>query len=507
LRLAAVFGVIVVVAFLSLGDSAGAEKISHGRFKDIPVFRPRGDVRHFAFLFSGDGGWSSGLSSIASMLAADGTFVVGIDTEKLYLNLDKDPAQCVFPDGDLENLSRFVQAYYRLPTYFTPVLIGHSAGASMVYAMLAQAPRGTFAGGVSLSFCVDLDLVKPLCKAEHLNYTAVPHEKGARLLPTPQLGVPWIAMHGDEDDVCSPKEAKAFVSEVTGARYVELPGVDHSYRDGKDWVKQFKDAFATVAANASQSTPRPPETLGDLPIIEVPAEVADQGGEGTTGNGRDSGGGSGSGIGTSGRGSSGSGSHPSSSGDSDTFAVLLSGDGGWAGIDKEVASRLAARGIPVAGVDSLRYFWAPRTPEGLAKDLDRIIQYYAARWQRSRALLIGYSQGADVLPFAFNRLAPKTRSLVKLTALIGISTTASFEFHVTHWLGGGDEGLPTAPELRKMAAPGTLCIYGDDDDDTVCPSVSANNALTIKLSGGHHFGGDYGHLAQLILDHSGSQGS
>jgi type IV secretory pathway VirJ component len=269
--------------------------------------------------------------------------------------------------------------------------------------------------------------------------------------------------------VCSPKEAKEFVSQVAGARYIELPGVDHGYRDGKGWVRQFKDAFATVAANASQSTPRPPETLGDLPIIEVPAEASDQGGAG-----------------------------------SDTFAVLLSGDGGWAGIDKEVASRLAARGIPVAGVDSLRYFWAPRTPAGLAQDLDRIVQYYAGQWHRSRALLIGYSQGADVLPFAFNRLAPQTRSLVKLTALIGISTTASFEFHVTHWLGGGDAGLPTAPELRKMVAPGTLCIYGDDDEDTVCPSVSAKNALTIKLSGGHHFGGDYGHLAQLILDHSGS---
>jgi len=480
-RLAAVLGVIVVVAFLALGDSAGAERITHGRFKDAPVFRPRGAVRHFAFLFSGDGGWSSGLSSIASMLAADGTFVVGIDTEKLYLNLDRDPDQCVFPDGDLENLSRFVQAYYRLPTYFTPVLVGHSAGASMVYAMLAQAPRGTFTGGDSLSFCVDLDLVKPLCKAEHLNYTEVPHEKGARLLPTPKLGVPWVAMHGDEDDVCSPKEAKQFVTQVGDARYVELPGVDHSYREGKEWVRQFNEAFATVAANASQSTPRAPESLGDLPIVEVPAAATQAGATQVVAEASD---------------------HAPAKDGGDTFAVLLSGDGGWAGIDKEVASRLAARGIPVAGVDSLRYFWAPRTPEGLAKDLDRIIQYYAAQWHRSRALLIGYSQRSDVLPFAFNRLAPKTRSLVKLTALIGISTTASFEFHVTHWLGGGDEGLPTAPELRKMAAPGTLCIYGDDDEDTVCPSVNSKNALTIKLSGGHHFGGDYGHLAQLILDHS-----
>ena len=256
-------------------------------------------------------------------------------------------------------------------------------------------------------------------------------------------------------------EAKAFVSQVQGARFIEMPGVGHNYRDPREWLPQFNDAYAALAAAASQNVPSAPGSLEGLPIVEVPA-----------------------------------------SGDSDAFAVLVSGDGGWAGIDKEVAAALAEKGIPVAGVDSLRYFWSPRTPAGMARDLDRILQYYSSTWHRKRALVIGYSQGADVLPFAVNRLPATTRGLVKLVAMIGISTSASFEFHVSNWLGGGDNGLPTAPEIRKLSRTSALCVYGDDDGDSICPQVNPANARVVELSGGHHFGGDYGKLAGLILDSS-----
>src|SRR5207237_1436566 len=100
------------------------------------------------------------------------------------------------------------------------------------------------------------------------------------------------------------------------------------------------------------------------------------------------------------------------------------------------------QGIPVAGFDSLRYFWSARTPDGLAADLDRVIRYYAARWRRSEVVLIGYSQGADVLPFAINRLPAATRARVRSTALLGPGQKASFEFHVTNWIGpSGDKPI------------------------------------------------------------------
>src|SRR3546814_3102258 len=110
----------------------------------------------------------------------------------------------------------------------------------------------------------------------------------------------------------------------------------------------------------------------------------------------------------------------SSNAPGDSFAVLLSGDGGWAGLDKDVGEALKMHGIPVVGIDSLRYFWGKRTPDGLAQDVDRIIRYYAQRWHRHHVLLIGYSQGANVLPFAYNRLRSEEHTS-ELQSLMRIS--------------------------------------------------------------------------------------
>jgi type IV secretory pathway VirJ component len=472
-RGAALFALTVLLGFsgfasseiLSHGSTATAETLSHGRFKHVEVFRPKGEVKHFALLLSGDGGWSTKLASIASALAADGTMIAGIDTAELFADLEKDGGKCVAPNGDLENLSHYVQAYYKLPTYFTPVLIGHSAGATLAYATLAQSPRGIFAGALTLSFCVDLDLQKPLCQAGGLRLTPQSTGSGSHLLPAPQLSGPWIALHGTEDHICPISEARSFVAQTPGARFVELSRVTHDYAGTSDWLPQLKSAFASLsAAQQVLHLPQPPASLADLPIVEVAP----------TG--------------------------PANAANADSFAVLVSGDGGWAGIDKDVAALLAQHGVPTAGVDSLRYFWTARTPAELAKDIDRIVRYYAWHWKKKNALLVGYSQGADVLPFAVNRLPVATRSLVRLTALIGISATAAFEFHVTNWIGTDDGGLATGQEVNRLSSTDTLCIYGDDDAETICPKVNAQHAQVVELPGGHHFGGDYQPLAQLILD-------
>ncbi len=181
------------------------------------------------------------------------------------------------------------------------------------------------------------------------------------------------------------------------------------------------------------------------------------------------------------------------------FAVLLSGDGGWAGLDKEVADALAAQGLPVVGFDSLRYFWSARTPQGLAADLDRLIRAYAARWQRTEVVLIGYSQGADVLPFAVNRLPPASRRLVSRLVLLGPGARASFEFHLDDWISRGDDGLPLAPELARLSAGETLCLYGREDEESICPRLAPAQAKLVALPGDHHFDGDYAALAQRIL--------
>jgi type IV secretory pathway VirJ component len=139
------------------------ERVSHGRFTDVALYKPAGEPKAFVLFLSGDGGWNQGVDGMARSLVSEGAIVAGIDVPRFLASFAHDGASCVYPDGDLENLSHYLQGYLQLPTYYTPVLVGYSSGATLAYAMLAQAPSGTFAAGVSLGFCPDLALTAPPC--------------------------------------------------------------------------------------------------------------------------------------------------------------------------------------------------------------------------------------------------------------------------------------------------------------------------------------------------------
>lgn len=448
--------------------------LSHGRFKDLAVYAPAGNATSFVLFLSGDEGWNSAADAQALQLAQQGAMVVGIDLKKFADELNADDSECVFPDGDLENLSHFVQAYFHNATYLAPMLVGVSSGGAMAYAMLAQAPKDTFASALSLGFCPHLNLDKPLCKGSGLEFTHGAGNGGgagstrANLLPIKNLGNPWVILQDGMTSACPVAVTREFVSQVHGAALAVLPTLSPA---------PVNAAFAKLAAaNSTRAMTPPPAALGDLPIIEVPAQAAA--------------------------------AQPaivqsaaqSAAAPSDTFAIIMSGDGGWAGLDQDIAAALSARGIPVVGLDSLRYYWTARTPQGVAADTDRMIRYYLAHFGKKRVLLVGYSQGADVLPFAVNRLPPATKAQVALTAILGMSEHALFEFHVSSWVSDDNSGPATLPEVNRLTGTPVLCIYGEDEHDSLCPKLDPLKFKVVKLKGGHHFDGNYAGLANEILN-------
>ncbi|MGB8933180.1 MAG: AcvB/VirJ family lysyl-phosphatidylglycerol hydrolase, partial [Anaeromyxobacteraceae bacterium] len=179
---------------------------------------------------------------------------------------------------------------------------------------------------------------------------------------------------------------------------------------------------------------------------------------------------------------------------------LVTGDGGWAGIDRELAAAVAANGLPVVGLDSLKYFWTRRTPESFAADLGRIIEHYAAALGRPNVALIGYSRGADVLPAATALLAGGPRARVKVLALLGPGRAAEFELHVADFISSGSGGRPILPDVERLAGTPVLCLYGRDEGESLCPLIrSRPGARLVELDGGHHFGGDYGAVAREVV--------
>lgn len=188
------------------------------------------------------------------------------------------------------------------------------------------------------------------------------------------------------------------------------------------------------------------------------------------------------------------------------LAVVISGDGGWAKIDRAFAQKLNERGVSVVGLNSLQYFWKKKSPEIVARDVERIIETYAKAWKRERIILIGYSRGADVLPFVVNRFPPQRRAQLALVALIAPSRTTDFELHLADFF--RDAGsVPVTPELDALRGrERVLCVYGADEDrESACTAVEAGNIQRLRLTGGHHFDGAYAQVAKAIADAAGVQ--
>ena len=117
-------------------------------------------------------------------------------------------------------------------------------------------------------------------------------------------------------------------------------------------------------------------------------------------------------------------------------------------------------------------------------------------------ILIGYSFGADILPFAYNRLPPVEQEHVHRLSLLALSGSADFEIHVSGWLGvdsKSDDTRPTAPELARLPPGLVQCFYGADDADSACQLPELKGAELIRTEGGHHFDGNYEALANAIM--------
>ena len=184
----------------------------------------------------------------------------------------------------------------------------------------------------------------------------------------------------------------------------------------------------------------------------------------------------------------------------DALAVLYSGDGGWGALDKGVAKTLAADGVPVIGVNSLRYFLAERSPQAAADHLAEQLRRHQAMWGRQKIVLIGYSFGADALPAIVPKLPADLRAQIKSLVLVGAGPTGDLKFTPFSWLNKPTaHAYPVAPAVEALKGLPMTCIYGDKERDDICSSLPSATIRQVKLSGGHHFDGDYAALGQAVV--------
>lgn len=180
------------------------------------------------------------------------------------------------------------------------------------------------------------------------------------------------------------------------------------------------------------------------------------------------------------------------------LAIFFSGDGGWRDIDKTIGDRLAREGVHVLGVDALRYFWSDKNPQTVAADTASALKA-ADPDGRLPILVLGYSFGADVFPFAWPYLPAALTDRIGLIALLGPGRSTGFSVSVKGFLGlGGAHAV--VPQIAALPPAKVLCIYGSAEKEPACTDPSLMGIRAIRLEGGHHFDGDYPGIARRILD-------
>ena len=416
--------------------------IEGGRYGDVHLVVPVGQIQGYVVLFSDPNGWSDANQAALAALGRQGALAVGVDTKTYLARLSAEKEPCHNLVGDVEILSRRLQREHSGLQYHFPILAGVGAGGTLAGAILAQAPVNTVAGAVSVDPSVVLPSERPLCAGA----PSSPRVGGFAYGPSKTLQGFWSLGF----TAAEPNQARVYFASLQSA------GMPMSIQ-----------SVPGIASDAVTSLVQPHFNKGDasglsaLPLIELPAR------------------------------------NPNG-----LMAIVLSGDGGWRDLDKTIAEELQSRGVSVVGWDSVRYFWQKKTPEQTAADLTAVIQTYGEKWHAKSVALVGYSFGADVLPFIYNDLATSIKQRIAQISLLGFANAADWEIQVAGWLGAApsSEAVPVATAIEHVPTKLVQCFYGGEETDTFCNTLSSRGVEVIKTTGGHHFDGNYARLAEQILD-------
>ncbi|HVV96184.1 MAG TPA: AcvB/VirJ family lysyl-phosphatidylglycerol hydrolase [Rhodanobacteraceae bacterium] len=428
------------------------ETLDYGLFGALHLTRPSGDAAQTVLFFSDRDGWSLRQDDLAGALAREGAFVVGIDLPTYLRKLEGLSGKCSYPAGHVEEVAHWIERHEGFATYTYPLVVGDGSGATFAYALVAQAPAGTFAGLVTLGWDEAFRLPKAFCTGDAGAMTAA--DGGAfRVVPVDHLPATWIP---------KPFASGARASGLLADARVGVDAFDALVhpRASQEANRDLAATFAHWRRREMSARVALPDDVADLPITDLPP----------------------------------------TRGDAHRIAIVITGDGGWAGLDRGVAAALNADGVRVIGFSTLKFFWHKQTPDAAAQAIARVIAHYGKTQPAARFVLIGYSFGASLVPVVANRLPDAARARVDGGILISPDDEAVFEIHVGDWFGSThhDEALPIGPEIAASKVP-LVCVHGVDESDSFCLKPQPAQMKVVTLPGGHHYNGDYAALGDVIV--------
>ena len=183
------------------------------------------------------------------------------------------------------------------------------------------------------------------------------------------------------------------------------------------------------------------------------------------------------------------------------LVLYLSGDGGFNSFSNKICQLIAHAGYAVAAVDSKNYFWKKKTPKDIAADISNTLKKVMRSRQNLQLFIVGYSFGADAVPFIINRIDPLIKKNVQSIVLLEPSVSTDLEIHIADILGRSNakRSLDVIAEINRIEGVKTSVVLGDDEAEFPLQKITLKNFSKKYLSGGHHFSGDAEQVVKATL--------
>jgi type IV secretory pathway VirJ component len=449
------------------GQALERDSLTVSRFGKVFIYKQPGIPGNTVILISGDMGWKSVVTDYAKSFAEKNTLVIGVDIQTYYSQLLPRREDCYMVAPDFVELATSVERKYNFAGYIPPVIMGYSSGATLVYGILAQARPGAFIAGISLGFNPSIELSKKLCQSNGLTENITTAGKSYYLEPDSHLGNHWIVLQGKKDKICNFDSVFSFIKKTANAELIGIPEEGHNFSNVADFMPQWKEAYSKVLAMylAAQGENIATKKFSNLPynIIKEKSQIKNA-----------------------------------------PVALLFSGDGGWFGFEQNIAEKLGAFGIPTIGIDTKKYFWNRKTPEKTSSDIAELLNFYGQEWNKNQFIIIGYSQGAEIVPFLVTHFPADLKSKVISEVMLSPATTTDFEIHITNMIGLGSRQntYNVIDEIKKLPNINTLCIFGDGEKTPVPGLLKGTTVKISFIPGDHHYHGNATLIVKTLKDNN-----
>jgi len=183
------------------------------------------------------------------------------------------------------------------------------------------------------------------------------------------------------------------------------------------------------------------------------------------------------------------------------FILFFSGDGGLNNFSSNLCQTLDDNGYRILAIDSKAYFWNRKTPEQLATEMIGALRTVMTDQLNPHFILMGYSFGADAIPFLANRLPEAIKSNLLQAVMLEPSTSTDLEIHLSDMIGRSrvKRSLDVIAEINQMKSVPILLLMGSETKDFPTAQLHVKNMSIKIMEGDHHFDGNKGKVFQTVL--------